>query len=461
MGRLLVVVCAVGCGRIGFDPTGPGTDGGSNTPPAGFGPAATNCDSAATTGPTVHVAPIGNDVTGDGSLAAPWRTIQMTYDRVAPDTTILVAPGQYNETLSLTRTVSPQRITIRADTPYTVVIAAAPVVVNCNACTGLVLDGLYIHTSSAGGLPVLHLNSGEDVLIRNCIVDNLGTSATLRASGDPRNVTIQRTALVDGHPPLHLANTNGTTIEDNLIIETVNEGNNAMLWLEDPTSGADVFRRNILAGFQGCNTCGMMQLRGSIATRVESNLVIAGPAPSIGAFHLEGATNTLLQFNTVAGHVTGNAEAITAVSYNALQVTGLQLLNSVFFDPTGMLADFSDGTATDVAAPTLRSNAYWNAGSAIGTTMNDVIVPSLDPQPVLGDPQLPIASFTPITWNATTGAFSDGSRSVCEAFHHLALQYGMPPVTSPIVGAATGADRPADLLGYARDLSTLGALEPH
>ncbi|MGH3588421.1 MAG: DUF1565 domain-containing protein, partial [Pseudonocardia sp.] len=50
--------------------------------------------------PTAHlyVAPTGNDA-GDGSEAAPLRTIQAALDRVTPGTQINLAPGEYHEKL--------------------------------------------------------------------------------------------------------------------------------------------------------------------------------------------------------------------------------------------------------------------------------------------------------------------------------------------------------------------------
>lgn len=456
-----IAVTALGCGRIGFDPGGSLGDAGdanTNPPPMGFGPAATGCGPITPADPVVYVATTGSDTTGNGSITSPYRTIQMTYDRVAPGTMILVQPGIYGS-VNFMRMVSPQRITVAAITPYTVRVEDASLPFACNGCTGLVVDGIYVHATGTGGLPVMHINGGQDVVIRNCIVDNAGTSASIRLSGDPVNVSVLRNMLYDGNPPLHAAQITGATIQDNVVVHT-RTLNGAILWLEAPLGGVSRIQRNILAGFSGCVDCGMLEMRLDNGTSVASNLLISGSAPSDGAFKLEGPTNAAIQFNTIVGDVPGTAFALTGTQYNSTPVSNLTFTNNVFADPTGTLGDFSDGTPTDITSPVVMSNAYWNGGQALAPGINDAVDPFGDPQAVLGDPQLP--SFTPFTaplWDPVNLQFSDGSKTICDEFYRLALQYGMPAATSPLAGAATGADRPLDLLGFARTSMTIGALE--
>lgn len=455
-------LAAIGCGRINFDPSGAdGTvDARIDMPPPGFGLAATSCTPVAATGPVVHVATTGNDNSGNGSAGAPWRTIQRTYDRVAPGTTIVVAAGVYNESLDLQRTVSPQRITIEAETPYTVEITQPSLPLSCNGCSGLALDGLYVH-NTGGGLPVLHINSGDDVVVRNCIVENRSSSsAGLRASGSPRNIAIVRNFLIDGAPPLHLANTGNVTVEDNIIEHTPAANDGQLLWLEEPEIGGGTFRRNIIAGFRGCAACSTVELRLDSGSVFESNLFVSGPSPSNGVFKLEGSKNTTLTFNTIVGDFPGTAYALTASNYNATRVDNLQITNSIFSDPTGTMGDFSDGDATDVIAATLLRNLYWDDVATVTSDVADAIKPANDPLPVPGNPNLPQTAFIPVTWNPASSRFTDTSTTICDVFRSMAMQYGAIPVTSSAFGVASGIDRPPDLLGYARTTSSVGALEP-
>ncbi|HEX5059089.1 MAG TPA: hypothetical protein VFV99_07000 [Kofleriaceae bacterium] len=456
------VLAVLGCGRIGFDAVGGGvaSDANTNPPPDGFGPAATGCGPLPPTGSVVYVATTGDDNSGDGTMGSPYRTIQRTYDRVAPGTTILVQPGVYATPLDLTRTVSPERIAIAAVTPYTVTVEDLSQPLSCSGCTGLVLDGLYVHATGSGGLPVLHINGGQDVVIRNCIVDNSGSSATIRLSGDPVNVTVLRNMVFDGNPPLHAAQITDVSIVDNLVVHT-RMLNGPLMWLESPLGGTSRIQRNILAGFRGCIDCGMLEMRLDTGTRVESNLLVSSTAQSDGAFKLEGPIDATIQFNTVVGDVPGTAFALTGTEYNATPVSSLILRNNVFADPTGTLGDFSDGTTTDIPSPVLMSNAYWNNGAAMPPGVNDSVDWTNDPQAVLADPELPsFAAFTPPVWDAANHQFADGSKTICDEFYRIALSYGMPAAGSPLVGAATGPDRPLDLLGFARTKGAIGALEP-
>jgi hypothetical protein len=51
---------------------------------------------------TFYVSPSGNDSTGAGSQASPWRTIQKAADTVGPGSTVLIQPGTYREAVEIT-----------------------------------------------------------------------------------------------------------------------------------------------------------------------------------------------------------------------------------------------------------------------------------------------------------------------------------------------------------------------
>jgi hypothetical protein len=62
----------------------------------------------------LYVSPAGDDNTGDGSPAAPLRTIQAALDEAEAGTVINLAPGEYRETLTTMRDGTPEApITIR------------------------------------------------------------------------------------------------------------------------------------------------------------------------------------------------------------------------------------------------------------------------------------------------------------------------------------------------------------
>jgi hypothetical protein len=53
--------------------------------------------SAAASGTQVHVAADGSDATGDGSAAAPWRSLTFALTQIAAPQTIVLGPGEYRE----------------------------------------------------------------------------------------------------------------------------------------------------------------------------------------------------------------------------------------------------------------------------------------------------------------------------------------------------------------------------
>jgi hypothetical protein len=62
----------------------------------------------------LYVSPTGDDNTGDGSQAAPLRTIQAALDEAEAGTVVNLAPGEYRETLTTMRDGTPEApITIR------------------------------------------------------------------------------------------------------------------------------------------------------------------------------------------------------------------------------------------------------------------------------------------------------------------------------------------------------------
>ncbi|HET7055053.1 MAG TPA: DUF1565 domain-containing protein, partial [Thermomicrobiales bacterium] len=72
---------------------------------------------------TYYVATTGNDATGTGTLANPWRTIQKAADSIGPGSTVLIQPGTYAEAAEIAITAT----------------AASPVIFRGNGA-GVVID---------------------------------------------------------------------------------------------------------------------------------------------------------------------------------------------------------------------------------------------------------------------------------------------------------------------------------
>jgi hypothetical protein len=72
---------------------------------------------APATGPSIYVATTGDDATGDGSMAAPLRSIAAAAARVGDGDTILVRPGLYTDPFLLSSTHATP-VTLRSEVPY-------------------------------------------------------------------------------------------------------------------------------------------------------------------------------------------------------------------------------------------------------------------------------------------------------------------------------------------------------
>ena len=63
---------------------------------------------------SVYVSPSGNDTTGDGSLGNPYKTVQKGFSVVADGGEVLLADGDYNETVAISRS-NTRMITVKPD----------------------------------------------------------------------------------------------------------------------------------------------------------------------------------------------------------------------------------------------------------------------------------------------------------------------------------------------------------
>jgi hypothetical protein len=171
-----------------------GQTGGTTQPPAGI------------TGPAIYVATTGNDTTGDGSTAKPYRTVSHALSLAESGTTIAIGPGTYNEggirirqphiTLTssgATRAHLASPLPSGSDTPVTVMIDVD--------ADNAVLRNLEI----SGGFYAISMETRWDwgeadrsgvsgVTIEDCIVRDTGRDA-IKVKPNVDGVTIRRNQI--------------------------------------------------------------------------------------------------------------------------------------------------------------------------------------------------------------------------------------------------------------------------
>jgi hypothetical protein len=441
------------CGRLGFEPVA-GGDGA----PDGGAPIA-RCTYEPATGALAYVALTGSDATGDGTSGKPWRTLQVAFEHAAPGTTVLVGPGSYSDAFLVTRQVTPA-ITLRSEQMYAAVIEVGTDAFFCQGCAGLVVEGFEIRRNTQNtGAAMVHVDSNaHDVVYRNNIMHANTRNATFRVSGGAHTVTLTRNVIANGGTiTVHIADGADCVVTDNLIHHTEAVSNGPLLWLEN-ADRAKVYR-NIIAGYRSVPENGIVEIRETTGAQLYSNLILGGPASSFGAFMFEASDTVEVIYNTVAGDIPGSAFGLTAVRYNNMASTDLDIEGNIFTDPTGTMDDFGDAQDGDVAVRFLR-NLIWNGGNPLpAPDADDLFEPDSDDGP-RGDPQIANRVYTPVTWNTSTKRFSDGSPTICDAFAAVAKLGAIPP-TSAAAGIDPSQRAIPDLLGFTRPaMASFGALEP-
>lgn len=185
----------------------------------------------------LHVSPSGNDAAGDGSAAAPYRTVQYVLDNVAgPGAVVLLHGGTYQEQVRIRHSnltlQSVQGERAHVTCPVSGDENAPPICIEIDAETaGVTLRGLEV----SGGFYSIYLGSQWDydntpldnaaarnVVIEDCVVHDSGRD-TIKLPAGCDNVTIRRCEIYNSgrsYPP-------GTPTEDKNAegIDVVNSDN--------------------------------------------------------------------------------------------------------------------------------------------------------------------------------------------------------------------------------------------
>ncbi|HUS28361.1 MAG TPA: right-handed parallel beta-helix repeat-containing protein [Kofleriaceae bacterium] len=449
-GRCIFIVLVAGC-RLHFaelDDAALGGDGtaGDSTTDGGQG---ATCARAIPTMPTFWVDTNAGLDTNPGTQAAPTKTIARALSLTsASGGTIIVAPGNYLESLDISTT---QPLLLLSEQRY----AARMQRVNCAGCSELTVEGFEI-TGSA--LPLVSITAGARVTIRDNVVFD-GSSAGIRITSGSTEIVIDSNVVYDSFAShIHVNDADNVTIRSNVLFDDNGpSGGLAKLWLE--TAANTKVEGNIVFRSLGDNASyGLISLRDTTgATVVENNLVAGSPNATnvYASIGFDMATGTsLIRHNTFIGPMPGTAFGLGA----GAMMTGsnFTVVNNLWAS-TGTLQPFTDGNA--VALVALRHNLYWNAPLGPfqpGGSPN----PSGDTQAIVANPGLP-ATLPAAPTRIATGFVGD-AKTTCEVHAQLVEAMAKIATTSPAKGAADPTQSPAvDIRGNARPaLPAIGAYEP-
>ncbi len=160
----------------------------------------------------VYVADNGNDTTGDGTLATPWKTIGYAVSQASDSDTIIVRDGTYTENIDIDK-----QLTIRSENgaASTTITAANP---NENVLSvtadNVSIDGLTITGSTETPMAGIYLFSSENSSIVNNICSDNENGIYLDYSD---NITVSNNTLSDNTYGIYLYLSGDVTVSNNTL----------------------------------------------------------------------------------------------------------------------------------------------------------------------------------------------------------------------------------------------------
>ncbi len=451
---------------------------------------------------TFYVATDGSDLTGDGSLGAPWETITHALDNVPDDSLIFVRPGLYSGRIRI-RGTFPIGVTIRSEIPYQAILENNDRVITAythpSGVEGITIEGFEMRHTGPGASPlVVHIDGGGDgsvshITLRNNILHDSYDNDILKINNASHDILVEGNIFYNQTGSDEHIDINGVAdvkVQDNIFFndfagsDRVNTNStSSYIVIKDSNEGGDLYegsrritvRRNLFFNWEG-STGSNFVLVGedgkdffeAFDVLVENNLLLGNSANIMRApFGVKGGRDITFRNNTVVGDLPAYAYAFRLNTEGDNPPNqNIQFFNNLWSDPTGSMGsngsnsnDFSDTPSGETSSFTLDNNLYWNGDTAIPTDPGELINYTDDLHRIVGDPLLPDQSgLVPPRW--TGGQFAGGSATIAEVFEAFVYQFGDPAPGSPIINAADPANAPADdILGNPRTLPDLGAVE--
>lgn len=451
-----------------------------------------------------HVATTGNDTTGNGSAGAPWATVNKAVTTVPDGAEIQVAPGLYNQRISLSRQFA-SGIVVRAVPAYQARFrynGGATLI--CYYGQNVTVEGFDIahDPANTGGLVIQIQDllgatpgpgpTGTDIrvggiVLRNNIIHDSTNNDLLKINNGCTNILVEGNIFYnqfgsDEH--IDINSVDNITVRNNIFFNDfeasgrVNPGNTSgYIVSKDSNGNSDniegnkdiLIENNVFLHWQGGDSTGFIMI-GEDSTAfyetdgaiIQNNLFLGdGSQLSRSAISIRGSRDILVRNNTITGNLPTRSYALRLIRLGANQQnTDIRLFNNVWSDPTGTMGtegfnnvDFAESPPADNDVVVLLNNAYWNNGAALPADSAQEVRIVDDTARVTTNPNLPaLGSLTvrPV-WNAASGQFGGGYATIEQARVALINAYGRPTAGSSLLGAADPAQAPPDdILGNPR-----------
>lgn len=146
--------------------------------------------------PTLYVATSGNNTTGTGTATSPYQTISYALTKAPTGAAIVVEPGTYNESISITKTVTLEAASAITKGAGSTIISGAgltalnPIVISGSGANGSVINGFTVTKGADHGIFVENSN---DVTIENNTLTGNGT-ATIKGIQQDKPIELVGTA---------------------------------------------------------------------------------------------------------------------------------------------------------------------------------------------------------------------------------------------------------------------------
>ncbi len=344
----------------------------------------------AATQPTVaYVSPTGSNTTGTGSLTAPYATISQAVQSVAPGGTVVVEPGTYQESVSITNAVRIVADAALSGSAANTILDASGqsngIVISGAAASGTQVSGLTIE--NADNHAVFVQNSNDVVLSHLTITHNGLKSVANPAIAEDKAIEMVGTANGDISDNTLTNNGGGIGLADN---GAINPGAPAPAGTAAP-SLANVIRDNTISG--NSTGCGIVIASynagegvidnvaiGNTVSLSPAGIVVAADTPNSVARGNQVVHNTAFD-NFLPGiilHSNAPGDVVTDTAVVGNTVYGNQADPEVKTDagPTGIIAIgvVTPVTHTIIAGNALNSEDYGvflvNAPGTLGINDN-------------------------------------------------------------------------------------------
>jgi hypothetical protein len=453
---------------------------------------------------TYYVAETGSDSQGDGSLAAPWASIDFAISQVQGGDEVLVRPGTYFGRQRLDRQFD-DWVRVRSEVQYAAKLrydnGAALI---AYSATHVVIEGFDIaHAPDNTGALVIQIQdllgavAGEgdgsdavvsNIILRNNIIHSSTNNDLLKVNNGAQDILVEgnlffNQAGSDEH--IDINSVLRVTVQDNIFLNTSARTNtSSFVVIKDSNGNSDsllgardiTVRRNVFLNWFGSSGQSFLRVGEdgtshyeAVGVLIENNLLLGNSAALMrAALTIQGSQDVTVRNNTVSGD-------LPARSYAARLIAGdtnpgndaLVFLGNVFTDPTGTMdnegysgVDVFDAPADQNQQVSLNTNLFFNGANPVPADNGQFVSAYDDANAVFADPLLasPEGLVAPV-WDGLQ--FADGSSTIGEAFRRLVDQHAVPGPGSPLIdpdSLSNAAEE--DILGRERGVTPdLGAYE--